>query len=264
MPCCPDYCESCKEHHTGMCPPHEVRTMGTTWMWKRIDHLEEVLASMQGLCELHRAEIVRLNDRLSEIARLQDDPELDGTDVALPAWWRGHAAGAAEFQNVVDKAHAPLLALLDPAMPEDLPGAVEYIIDHSNEGWMKVGALLAENRVLQAAVVEALNKCGHLVEERDALRKVTRISEEAVSWSMVKEMDRLREEKGELISVISECASWLTELACQCEQPEKANVVSIRAALTNAITSMLPGLEEEEPNVVAEVFPALPLEDADE
>ncbi len=43
-----------------------------------------------------------------------------------------------------EEAHAPLKALLDPAMPADLKGAVEYLIDHSNLGWKRAGA--AEKR----------------------------------------------------------------------------------------------------------------------
>jgi hypothetical protein len=41
--CCPDFCDSCREHHEGTCPPHEVRTTGIEWYRARIRHLEELL-----------------------------------------------------------------------------------------------------------------------------------------------------------------------------------------------------------------------------
>ena len=45
MKCCPDYCESCLEHHSGDvgCPPHEVRATGMDWFRNRIKHLEDLL-----------------------------------------------------------------------------------------------------------------------------------------------------------------------------------------------------------------------------
>ena len=47
--CCHDYCESCGEHHGGMCPPHELRVTGIEWFRQRIRHLEELLEAARSV-----------------------------------------------------------------------------------------------------------------------------------------------------------------------------------------------------------------------
>ena len=58
---------------------------------------------------------------------------------------------------VLEAAHKPLKDLLDQAMPTDLKGAVEYLIDHSNEGWKRYGLSMK----ISAEVADSLGRCMH-------------------------------------------------------------------------------------------------------
>jgi hypothetical protein len=49
-----------------------------------------------------------------------------------------------EARRLLGEAHKPLIDLRDDEMPDDLPGAVIYIIEHANEGWRTVGDMLKE------------------------------------------------------------------------------------------------------------------------
>lgn len=66
-----------------------------------------------------------------------------------------------------DEASKLLADLLDPAMPAALPGAVAYLIDHSNAGWTEVARLRARearaDRIERLALecVTALAFAGH-------------------------------------------------------------------------------------------------------
>ena len=50
-----------------------------------------------------KAEIDRLRARVAELEAAKDIPELDGTDFAHPAWWRGHDHTTISFVAAVNR-----------------------------------------------------------------------------------------------------------------------------------------------------------------
>jgi hypothetical protein len=108
---------------------------------------DDFAAVVEGLRTLHQrhdpAELTRLRE---ELARLKSETAQAVADLKAVAEARIKQVLAErdEARRLLGEAHKPLIDLRDDEMPDDLPGAVIYIIEHANEGWRTVGDMLKE------------------------------------------------------------------------------------------------------------------------
>jgi hypothetical protein len=70
-------------------------------------------------------EVGRLEEQRDGYKKAYDDPEMDATEGAHPAWWRGEAYAAKKWQERCERAEAQAAALRE---------ALEHLIDEEQDG----------------------------------------------------------------------------------------------------------------------------------
>lgn len=109
----------------------------------------------------------------AEVARLRDDPALDGTDGAHPAWWRGHDRAAEVWRERVEAAEREAARLREiiegrtvPPTDEQMDairasgGAVRIQVVRASGGTLR-GHVYDHDEVLQFQRVDGIRWWAH-------------------------------------------------------------------------------------------------------
>ncbi len=132
MKCCPDYCETCHEHHSGdLCPSYEVRTTGQNLTRQRIVHLESRLE--KSLVEIERLQMER--DELRDASGCPPDCNLLSWVRSLSDFFDKHAEESQAAHAEIERLRIEVSRWRDTAdrLPQYAICKVESVLEAKDE-----------------------------------------------------------------------------------------------------------------------------------